>query len=85
MELRNNSSGEVSKRGRGKVGAFERKKKPSLPFLLSLHSPFLFDSIRAPKFFSPSPLFLLFDQLLPQLSDFKRVQREEKSRIKIFT
>lgn len=57
MELRNNSSGEVSKRGRGKVGAFERKKKTiaSFPPIPPFSFPFRFDSCA--QVFLPLPPF----------------------------
>lgn len=81
MELRNNSPGKVS--AEGKLARSNAKNHRSLP---PIPPPpiFLSFSIRFARFvrpsFSPPPPILLFDQLLAvQLSDFKRLRREEKS------
>lgn len=83
MELRNNSPGKVS--AEGKLARSNAKNHRSLPPIptRSPHFPFLFDpirSIRAPKFLSPSSHSFVRPELLTvQLSDFKRLRREEKS------
>lgn len=77
MELRNNSSGEVSKRGRGKVGAFERKKKtiasfPPIP-------PFSFSIRFVRPSFSPPPPFFFYSTNFCRNSPILSVFRGRKS------